>query len=82
MKAEIYNALAAINRSFDVTLESFKILKDEGVLAADYIQQQTEVAEELRSILNYMVLDVLRAREREDRDHWGAMRRSTEGRLK
>jgi len=26
MKAEIYNALASINRSFDVTLESLKVL--------------------------------------------------------
>jgi hypothetical protein len=29
MKAEIYNALAAINRSFDVILESLTILKAE-----------------------------------------------------
>ena len=82
MKSEIYNALAAINRGFDVTLESLTILKAEGVLTAEYVQQQTEVAEELRAGLNHMILDKLQSREREDWARFGKMRLTTEATLK
>jgi len=37
MKSEIYNALATINRGFDVALESLTILEQEGVLSNDYV---------------------------------------------
>lgn len=82
MKAEIYNALAAINRSFAVTLESLTILKTEGVLSADYVQQQAEITEEIRAGLNHMILEKLKRREREDWEHFGKMRTETEARLK
>lgn len=82
MKAEIYNALATINRGFDETIKSLTTLKTEGVLTLDYIQQQTEAAEELRANINYMILGELHGRESEDRDHWGTMRRVTEAKLK
>src|SRR5215469_15565662 len=39
MKSEIYNALATINRGFDVALESLTILEQAGVLSNDYVQQ-------------------------------------------
>jgi len=82
MKSEIYSALAAINRGFDVTLDSLTILKTEGVLTADYVQQQTEITEEIRAGLNHMILDKLQTREREDWGHFGKMRIDTVARLK
>jgi predicted ATPase len=81
MKSEIYNALAAINRRFDL-MESFAILKNEGVLPADYVQEKTEAAEKLRATINHMVLDKLEDRELEDRDHYNEMRVATEAKLK
>lgn len=82
MKSESYDALAAINRGFDEALKSLTILKAEGVLTADYVQQQTEVAEELRAGLNYMILNKLERRENDDRDHFGKMRIAAETKLK
>jgi len=82
MKAGIYDALATINRSFDVTLESLAILQNEGVLTAEYVQQQREVTEEIRAGINSLVLNKLETRERDDRDHFGKMRSATESRLK
>jgi hypothetical protein len=81
MKSEIYNVLAAINRSFDVTLESLTILKNEGVLTVDYVAEHTELAEELRAKINSMILNKLQFREVEDREHFGTMLRATEMRL-
>ena len=44
MKAEIYNALATLNRGFDFALESLAILEQEGVITVEYVQQQTEAS--------------------------------------
>jgi len=82
MKADIYNSLAAINHSFDVTLESLKALQQEGVVTAEYLQQQMEIAEELRAGINALILNRLQTREIDDRDHFGTMRIATETRLK
>ena len=82
MKAGTYDALAAINRSFDVTLESLTTLEHEGVVTSDYVQQQREIAEEFRAGINQMLLNSLETRERDDRDHFGKMRANTEARLK
>lgn len=82
MKTEIYNALAAINRGFDATLESLKTLHNEGVLTAEYLHQQTEITEEVRAGINHMILGQLEAREEEDWTHFGKMRSATDARLK
>ena len=82
MKAQIYDALAALNRGFDAALESLKILQSEGVVDVDYFQQKTDVAEELRAGLNNLILNKLGIRERDDLDHYGKMRSATEARLK
>jgi len=83
MKSDIYNALAAINRGFDVTLESLVILQQEGVVTADYVQQQKEITEEFRAGINQVILNIkLEALERDDRDHFGKMRVDNEARLK
>ncbi|HEY6351383.1 MAG TPA: hypothetical protein VI636_18410 [Candidatus Angelobacter sp.] len=82
MKTEIYNALAGLNRSFDVVLESLKTLREQGLLSFEYVQKKTEVVEEVRSGLNTMILNELHKREVEDRQHYAQMRRATEAQLK
>lgn len=82
MKAEIYNALAALNRGFDVALESLTILQQEGVISADYLQQQREIGEEIRAGMNSVIINRLQTREVEDREHYAKMRIATEGRLR
>ena len=81
MKSEIYNALATLNRGFDAALESLTILQQEGVITPDYLQQKTEVAEEMRAGLNHLILNKLGIRERDDLDHYGKLRLTTEARL-
>ena len=78
MKAEVYNALACLNRSFDVILESLKVLHDEGVVKAEYVSDQTIIMEELRAGMNFTIVQKLNARETEDRDHFGKMRATIE----
>jgi hypothetical protein len=82
MKAEIYNAIAALNRGFDMTIESLKILQEEGIVDAEYVQYKTEISEEVRAGINQMILSNLESREEEDRNHFGKMRLNTEARLK
>jgi len=82
MKSEIYNALATINRGFDVALESLTILEQEGVLSNDYVQQQKESAETLRAGMNAVILNKLETREIADREHFARMQSATETRLR
>jgi len=82
MKAETYNALASLNRGFDVALESLKILHEEGVLTGEYVQQQLEATEALRAGINSLILNKLEAREIADREHYVKMRDATEAQLK
>lgn len=81
MKAETYNALAGLNRGFDTLLESMKIMHEQGVVSADYVQRQTEIAEEFRAAVNSFVLNKLERRENDDREHFGKMRKTTETQL-
>ena len=74
MKAEIYNALASLNRGFDVVLESLKVLQEEGVLTADYVQDNSVFVEELRAGINHMIVEKLAYRETDDWAHFGKMR--------
>jgi len=82
MKSEIYNALAALNRSFDVVLESLTTLEQEGVVAAAYVQHQSECVEAFRAGINSLILNRLGTREVADREHFDKMRITTEARLK
>lgn len=82
MKSKLYNALATLNQGFDVAMESLMALKAGGVLAGEYVQQQTEIAEELRAGINHMILDKLERREAEDWAHYGQMRLASEMQLK
>ena len=80
MKAAAYDALASLKRSFDAALESMKILHQEGVLSADFVQDQTVVTEELRAVINFMIAQRFASRESEDCDHFGKMRENIEKR--
>jgi len=82
MKSEVYNAIAALNRSFDVVSESLTILQQEGVVSPDYVQRKREITEEVRSDINAFLMNKLESREKEDRDHFGKMRMATEAQLK
>jgi hypothetical protein len=82
MKSEIYNALASLNRAFDVTLESLKVLHEQGVISEEYASDQSIFVQELWASINFMVVHKLNARETEDREHYGKMRETVEARLR
>jgi hypothetical protein len=60
-----------------VILESLTILKGQGVLTDEYVQQQLEIVEEIGSGMNRLIQNVLPTRETEDEDHLGRMREYT-----
>lgn len=82
MKSETYNALAALNRGSDLMLESLKILQQEGIWSAEYVQQQTEILEQHRAGMNRFAHNKLQSRETEDEDHYSKMRETTAKRLR
>ena len=80
MKVEIYNALAALNSGFDVILKSLTVSQQEGVLSEEFAQDQSIRTEELRAVINYMIVQRLTSGETEDVDHFGRMRSAVEAR--
>ena len=82
MKSAIYNALAALNQGVDAALESLTILKQEGVLPEDYVQDESVVMEDQRAGLNHMIVGKLLGREDEDWIHFGRMKITIEERHK
>lgn len=82
MKAEIYNALAALNRGFDVVLESLTILQQQGLATAEYVEYQTVLAEELRAGINHRIHDVLKTTELEDWTRFARARITIEAKAK
>ena len=82
MKAETYDALAALNRGFEMALESLKILQDEGIISPEFASDQDTMTQELRAAINYMIVQRLTAREIEDCDHFRKMRETIEARMK
>ena len=80
MKSEIYNALAALNRGFDLALESLTICREKGVLPADYVEEQTVMAEELKAGVNHRLHDKLGTAELGDWTQFGKMRITIEER--
>jgi hypothetical protein len=82
MKSKIYDAHASLNAGCDLTLESLTTLQQEGVLTADYVQQQTEILEEIRAGMNARIHNKMQSREREDEDHYGKMRATTARRMR
>jgi len=70
MKAEIYNAIASLNRGYDIALESLKLLQERGVLDAGYAEDHTTLTDELRTGINCMIVNRLETSEHED---WGRL---------
>lgn len=49
MKPEVYKTLAELNREFDKVLEALKVMEQDGVLTAEYVQEKKKVIEEMRT---------------------------------
>lgn len=49
MKPEVYKTLAELNREFDKVLEALKVMEQDGVLTAEYVQEKKKVIEEMRA---------------------------------
>jgi len=82
MKTEVYSALASMNRSFEIVLESLKILHENGVLSEEFTHDQSLMTQERCAVINYMIVQRLTTRETEDVDHFGKMRSAIEARIK
>jgi hypothetical protein len=74
MKAGIYAALSQFNSSFEQMEAGLKSLQENGVVTAEFVRDQSTIAEELRAAINCTILSKLIARETEDQDHYGKMR--------
>jgi len=82
VKGEIYNALAALNRGFDLVAESLATLREKKILTTQYAQSQEVAVEELRAGINQKTVEKLNEREMEDRARLGKMRSAIEARMK
>lgn len=78
MKTELYNALASLNRGFDVALESIKVLQEEGVLNAHHVEIRVVLIEKLRAEINQVILNQLQTRENHDQEHFENMQAAGE----
>jgi|SRR5215471_4305755 len=77
-KAQIYEAWAVVNRSFEQIMTALYKLESKGVLGDDYPYQQELVVRELSAKLNCEILARVNERELDDRNHYGRMRASME----
>lgn len=74
MKADVYAALSQFNSSFEQMEAGLKSLQENGVVAADFVRDQSTIAGELRAGINRTILSKLAEREAEDQEHFGKMR--------
>ena len=81
-KAEIYEAMAVINRSFAQITTALYKLETKGVLGDDYPYNQEVVIRELAAKINCHILASVNERELDDRKHYGKMRESLTRRRK
>ena len=80
-KATMYGAVSAINSGFDSILTALQTLHGQEAISADYMQEQMEMAEELRAGINTKVTGNRHRTEAEDWHRFGQMRKTTEKRL-
>ncbi len=78
MKAEVYEAMAVINRSFEQILTALYKLESKGVLKEDYAYRQEVPIREMAAKINCYVLASVNERELDDRNHYSRMRVSME----
>ena len=81
-KAEIYEAMAVINRVFAQIMSTFYKMESKGVLAEDDAYSQELPLREIAARINCYVLSKVNERELDDRNHYSRMRASAEKRRK
>ena len=81
-KAEIYEAMAVINRAFAQITSTLYKMESKGVLAEDYAYTQELPLREIAARINCYVLSKVNERELDDRNHYSRMRTSAEKRRK
>jgi len=81
-KAEIYEAMAVINRAFAQITSTLYKMESKGVLAEDYAYSQELPLREIAARINCYVLSKVNERELDDRNHYRRMRASAEKRRK
>lgn len=79
-KAEIYEAMAVINRAFAQITSTLYKMESKGVLAEDYAYSQELPLREIAARINCYVLSKVNERELDDRNHYSRMRASEEKR--
>lgn len=81
-KAETYEAMAVINRSFEQIMNALYRLESKGVLGDDYPYKQELALREMSAKINCHILASVNERELDDRNHYIRMRASAERRRK
>ncbi|MFI5103618.1 MAG: hypothetical protein ACHP79_01725 [Terriglobales bacterium] len=81
-KAEIYEAMAVINRSFEQIISALYKLETKGVVSDDFLQDQEIITSELWARMNCHILALVTIQETDDRDHYGKMRATIERRIR
>jgi len=79
-KAEIYEALAAINRAFAQITATLYRLESKGALGEDYAYSQEVPIREMAAKINCHILTNVTERESDDRSHYSKMRVSLDKR--
>jgi hypothetical protein len=82
IKADIYETMAVINRSFAQITASLYKLESIGVLAEDYAYSQEAPIREMAARINCYVISKVNERELDDRNHYSRMRLSQERKRK
>jgi hypothetical protein len=80
-KAEIYGALAGLNRAFESVIESLQVLEREGVIPVEFLEEQSKKIEALRSEICTAILGKLQSLEAADLERLGKLRKSIESRI-
>lgn len=70
VKAEVYEAMALINRGVQQVTEGLIRLQKRGVLDEDYVFTQQHISSALSAKINCHILASVTAREEDDRKHY------------
>ena len=81
-KAEIFEALAVINRAFQQIIGAMAKLEAKGMVSADFVQDQEIITNDLWARINCQILAGVTESETEDRNHYGKMRATLERRIR
>ena len=81
-KAEIYETLAVISRSFEQIISAIYKLETLAIVSDDYVQDQEIIASALWAKINCDILVKVTERETDDRSHYGKMKATIEKRIR